>query len=115
MAFRTGLPSFAGRRSTARPGGADSYWAHADRISDLYADERIDAKIASLGEDRARENLLAYSEELKAARLPPAARLHLVYAIAHLGETARTTLSARCGRSFRALERWENEGGGLPP
>lgn len=71
---------------------------NADRVSNAYAETRIREKIAHLP-DKPRHGLARISADLHAAGVAPAARLHLVSAIADLGRLADATRPARLARA----------------
>ncbi|HVL47934.1 MAG TPA: hypothetical protein VM889_05215 [Candidatus Thermoplasmatota archaeon] len=68
---------------------------HTDRVSEAFARDRIRATIESIDDPRPREGLAAVERDLESMRIPPAIRLHLVSAVAHLGRQANETLPAR--------------------
>lgn len=74
---------------------------HPERVSDAYADERVQEKIAMYAEPRPREGLQAVNDDLKRAGVPPAWRLHYITAVAHLGRVGAQTLGERLERSER--------------
>lgn len=69
-----------------------------DRVSEAYADERIQEKIARFEDPRARAGLWSIDRALKERDVPPNLRLHLIAAVANLGEIGRESLPARVGR-----------------
>lgn len=58
---------------------------HPERVSDAYADARIQQKIDLYATDRPKIGLRNVDQQLKAAGVPPAVRLHYITALAHLG------------------------------
>lgn len=75
------------------------------RVDEAYADARIREKIAHFAE-RPRAGLWSVNEVLKEHEVPPAMRLHLVTAVAHLGRISGDTLEARRARSGAADRPW---------
>jgi hypothetical protein len=70
-----------------------------ERVTDQYADERILEKIEALPEEKQRAGLWSVNKVLKERDVPPALRLHLITAVAHLGRIGQDTLEARRDRS----------------
>lgn len=66
-----------------------------ERVSDGFADERIQEKIARLPEDRQREGLESLDRTLRERDVPPGVRLHLISAVSHLGRIASEGLEER--------------------
>lgn len=76
------------------------------RVDEAYADDRIREKISHFEGDRPRAGLWSVNEVLKEHDVPPALRLHLITAVAHLGRISRDTLEARRARSGAEQRPW---------
>ena len=77
-----------------------------ERVTDTYAEERIKEKIAHFEPGRPRAGLWSTNEVLKEHGVPPAFRLHLITAVAHLGRIGKDSLEARRGRSGAEDRAW---------
>lgn len=58
---------------------------HPERVSDEYADERIEEKVRMYEDERPREGLRNLNRALKDADVPAAYRLHYISTLAYLG------------------------------
>lgn len=77
-----------------------------ERVTDDYAEERIKEKIAHFEPGRPQAGLWSTNEVLKEHGVPPAFRLHLITAVAHLGRIGKDTLEARRDGSGAAEHTW---------
>ena len=77
-----------------------------ERVTEAYAEERIKEKIVHFEPGRPRAGLWSTNEVLKEHGVPPAFRLHLITAVAHLGRIGKDSLEARRGRSGAEERTW---------
>jgi hypothetical protein len=70
-----------------------------ERVTDQYADERILEKIEGMPAEKQRAGLWSVNKVLKEHEVPPALRLHLITAVAHLGRIGMDSLEGRRERS----------------
>ena len=77
-----------------------------ERVTNEYAEERINEKLAHFEPGRPRAGLWSTNEVLKEHGVPPAFRLHLITAVAHLGRIGKDSLDARVARSGAEERAW---------
>lgn len=71
-----------------------------ERVSEAYADERIEEKIATFPEEKQRAGLWSVNRLLQERQVPPSVRLHLMTAVTHLSRISGETLADRHARSY---------------